>query len=166
MHLSTRAKYALRLMVDLSRHAEEGAPVQLRRTAERTRLSRSYLEQVATALRHASLLRSVSGRKGGYFMARPPESIRLLEIVEAAIGPINISDCVGAPAICRQAADCESRVIWLLVNRSIVETLAGCTLADLTDRQRLAALVSSASAVGWPPGEPRPREARTAFPAS
>ncbi|MFH1177349.1 MAG: Rrf2 family transcriptional regulator, partial [Acidobacteriota bacterium] len=97
MRLATRARYSVRLMVAIGRNSGEGKPTSMTEVAARTRISRGYLEQLALFLRNAALLKGVCGRKGGYFLARPPEDITLAEIVEAAMGPINLSDCISSP---------------------------------------------------------------------
>ena len=76
MKLSTRARYTLRMMIDMARHGGVDTPVSLASVAHRTDLSRGYLEQLATGLRRARLLRGVAGRKGGYRLARPASEIK------------------------------------------------------------------------------------------
>jgi len=93
MKLSTRPRYAIRLMLDISRYSKQGEPVHLREIATRNNLSKGYLEQLVVSLKNAQLIRSFSGRGGGYLLVRPPEQITILEIVEATIGQINIVDC-------------------------------------------------------------------------
>jgi len=134
MKLSSRARYALRAMIAITRLAEDSKPVSLDRVAQRTRVSRRYLEQLALALKHASLLRSVSGKGGGYRLARPAAEIKVGEIIEAAIGPINIVECVRHPDACLMVDVCECRLFYLLLNRRISEVLNEFTLHDLADQ--------------------------------
>jgi len=131
MRISTRARYALRLMVDLVRQYDGSQPVHLRQIAEDNDLSHGYLEQLMISLRNASLVRGLSGRKGGYILARPAEEIRLTEIVEAAIGPINVVDCVLYPENCWRSPDCESRPLWVMINAQIKKTLDRYSLAQM-----------------------------------
>ena len=133
MKLSTRARYTLRMMIDMARHGGVDTPVSLATVAHRTDLSRGYLEQLATALRRAKLLRGVAGRKGGYRLARPADKIKVGELIEASIGPICLVDCVLEPKICARAPRCETRALYCLVNDKITEALSGLTLADLLD---------------------------------
>jgi Rrf2 family iron-sulfur cluster assembly transcriptional regulator len=102
--------------------------------AAHTRLSRRYLEQLAVALKNASLLSSVTGRGGGYRLARPDTAITARQIVEAAIGPISIVDCVLARASCSKgvAERCEFRALYGALNDRIRETLNERLLADMT----------------------------------
>lgn len=144
MKLSTRARYGLHCMIAISRETEVGSvPVSLEKVATRTGLSKKYLEQIAITLRSAHLIRGVSGRGGGYLLARPADRISLRQIVEATIGPINIVDCVCDPEQCISADHCESRLVYLLINQSITEVLDQFRLADLSDSERLATIVES-----------------------
>ena len=133
MRLTTRARYALRMMLDLARHGGLEKPVSLAAVAERTDISRGYLEQLAMALRNARLVRGVAGRYGGYRLIEPPERITVGQIVEAVTGPVCVVDCVDDPASCPRAEDCECRLVYSLVNERIAEVLREYTLADLLD---------------------------------
>jgi Rrf2 family protein len=121
------------MMLDLARHGGAERPVSLASVAERTDISRGYLEQLALALRHARLVRGVAGRYGGYRLTEPPERITVGQIVEAATGPVCVVDCVDDPASCPRAEDCECRLVYSLVNERIAEVLREYTLADLLD---------------------------------
>lgn len=133
MRLSTRARYALRMMLDVARHGGGGDPVSLAAVSERTGISRGYLEQLAMALRSARLVRGVSGRRGGYKLTIMPSQITLGRIVEAAIGPVYLVDCLEDPTTCPRAEYCECRVVYALINRRISDVLQEYTLADLID---------------------------------
>jgi len=133
MRLTTRARYALRMMLDLARHGGLEKPVSLAAVADRTDISRCYLEQLAMAMRNARLVRGVAGRYGGYRLTEPPERITVGQIVEAATGPVCVVDCIDDPASCPRAEDCECRLVYSLVNERIAEVLREYTLADLLD---------------------------------
>ncbi len=133
MKLSTRARYALRLMVDLAIQGHEDESVSLATVAGRTGLSRGYLEQLALTLRNARLVRSSAGRKGGYRLARTADKITIGEIVEASIGPICVVDCVDDPESCIRTDFCECRLVYALINKKVAEVLHAYTLGDLTD---------------------------------
>ena len=92
MKISTRGRYALRMMLDVSRHGGEDVPVSLASVAQRTGISHGYLEQVALALKSARLVRGVAGRHGGYKLAVPAREISIRQIIEATIGPICVVD--------------------------------------------------------------------------
>ncbi len=133
MRISTRGRYALRMMIDLARHSNEKDPISLATVAERTDLSRGYLEQLAQALRQARLVRSVAGRKGGYRLAKLPADITIGQIVEASIGPLRIVDCIDDPEDCPRAVGCECRIVYELINERITSVLNEYTLANLID---------------------------------
>lgn len=137
MKLSTRPRYALRLMLEVARRAGEG-PVSLAEVSRQTHLSRPYLEQLALALRNARLVKGVCGKGGGYLLSRTPGEITVREILEAVMGPIAIVECVDDPASCMLAEFCECRPVYGLINQRIVEALSGFTLADLLDQDRVA----------------------------
>lgn len=133
MRLTTRARYALRLMLDVARNGEDGSPVSLASVSERTGISRGYLEQLALALRNGRLVRGVAGRHGGYRLSEVPSKITVGQIVEASIGPVCLVDCLEDPMTCPRAEFCECRIVYSLINDRISEVLQEYTLADLLD---------------------------------
>ncbi len=140
MKISTRARYALRMLIEIDRMSDGGKAVSLKDIAARTRISRRYLEQLAIGLKNGSLIRGLSGRSGGYRLARPAEQITIGQIFQAAIGPINIVDCVRQPESCLAADVCGCRSIYQLLNNRITEVLDEFTLADLARRDQAKAL--------------------------
>ena len=133
MKISTRGRYALRMMLDVARHGGLESPVSLASVSERTGISHGYLEQVALALRSARLVRGVAGRHGGYKLSSPPNEITIRQIIEATIGPVCVVDCIDEPEACTRADYCECRVVYALINLRIGEVLEEFTLADLAD---------------------------------
>jgi len=99
--------------------------------AERQEISKDYLVQLAVGLKNANLIRSSSGKDGGYTLSRPPEQINLLEAVEAAIGPIDILDCLKSGDYCSRADTCKSRGVWDLVNENIKKDFKCFTLSQM-----------------------------------
>ena len=145
MKLSTRARYALRAMIQIARGRVDGKPVNLSDIASRTWVSRRYLEQLVIPLKNASLIRGLSGKEGGYLLAKPAENIRVGEIIEAAIGPINIVECVNDPDSCMQLEWCECRPLYVLLNQRIKEAFDAVKLADLAEG-RIEQAVADATA--------------------
>lgn len=86
MMISTRGRYALRLMIDIARQGEAGALVTMRQAAEREDLSVKYLEQLGGALVKAGVLKSVRGVSGGYLLARPADQITAGDVLRATEG--------------------------------------------------------------------------------
>jgi Rrf2 family protein len=138
LRLNTRARYTLQLMVAVAHLSRDREPISLDKIAQRARLSRRYLEQLAAVLRTKSLLRSVPGRSGGYVLTRPAETIPIGEIIAASIGPINLVECVGRPELCMAAEVCACRPFYQLLNRRVSDLLNDYTLADLVDEGWLA----------------------------
>lgn len=122
-------------MMALARESKDGTPIRLGLVAERAAISHRYLEQLAIPLKNAGLLRAVLGKKGGHALAKPPRDITVREIIEAAIGTINIVECVGDPEDCMMAEDCSCRCLYALINHKIRETLSAFTLADLVEHR-------------------------------
>jgi len=120
-------------MLEIARLGGESAPVSLTAVAGKSHLSRGYLEQLALALRNTGLLRGVCGKHGGYRLARSPEEITIGQVIEAAMGPVNIVECVGDPLSCLRSEYCECRPVYVLMNRRIGEVLHGFTLAQMLD---------------------------------
>ena len=135
MKLRTRERYALRAMIQIARGAKEGKPVSLNDIAKRTSVSRRYLEQLVIPLKNANLIRGLSGKEGGYLLAKPAKKIRVGDIIEASIGPINIVDCVNDRDFCMIAEWCECRPVYVLLNQRIRDAFNTFTLADLAERK-------------------------------
>jgi Rrf2 family protein len=132
--LSTRARYALRMMVEIARRP--GAdPVSMGHVAENTRISKRYLDQVAIGLKTSSLIHSMRGRGGGYQLSRPAGEISVGQIIEAAIGPINVVECVRRPETCLKSDCCECRWVYARINNEVTNLLNGLSLAELADRR-------------------------------
>ena len=121
------------MMLDIGKHGDRRTPVSLSLVAERTGISRGYLEQLAMALRNARLVRAFSGRYGGYKLSTPAAEITVGQIIEAAIGPICVVDCVEEPDTCSRSEFCECRVVYALINKRVAGVLEDFTLADLLD---------------------------------
>jgi Rrf2 family protein len=122
-------------MMVVAQEGKDATPVNLGVVSERTSISRRYLEQVAISLKNAHLLRAISGKNGGHLLTRPADKILLGEIVEAAIGPINIVECVGDPESCMVLEGCDCRSLYVLINQQIRGAFNKFTLADLANHQ-------------------------------
>jgi Rrf2 family cysteine metabolism transcriptional repressor len=143
MKFSTRARYGLRMMVELARLESRSSLVQLKEIARVTGLSGNYLGQLAMSLRNSGLLIGVSGKRGGYKLSRPAEQITLREIIRAVHGPIFATECVVNPHICLNAEFCEARTIWALLTHRLQGILDEYTLADLISPKWMSSLNES-----------------------
>ena len=122
--------------MDIALNNDDGRPVQLKEVAARQGISESYLEQIAIFLKRESLIKGVSGRYGGYLISKNPEDIRVGDIIEAALGPINVVDCVLDPEACNRSEFCECRDIYTRINDRIAEVLDDFTLADIVKSRK------------------------------
>lgn len=134
MKFPTRARYGLRMMMELARLQQKTQLVQLKNIAKVTGLSKRYLGQLIILLKSNGLVVGVSGRGGGYKLTRSASEITLLQVLKAVYGPIFATECVPNPDACLNAVFCETRTIWALISDKVQELLDQYTLADLTDR--------------------------------
>ena len=130
MNISTKSKYALRALVDLAAHYN-GRPVLLKDIAKRENISVRYLENIFTRLRKDGLLNSSKGRGGGFFLARDPADINLLEIVTFLEGETAVSHCVDELSACTRAGVCIARGVWVNLNKIYTDYLESVTLNSL-----------------------------------
>ena len=138
MLFSTKAEYGIRLMIELGRTADS-APVSLASVAEGEMLPLSYLEHLVAKLREAGLVSSTRGAHGGYQLARPPEEIDMLDVVEALEGAIAPMECFHeereGKVLCSHESDegraCATKVLWTRVQGGVTKALSSTTLAEL-----------------------------------
>lgn len=135
MLISTKGRYALRVMTDLAEHPTEGY-VPLKEIARRQDISEKYLEAIIKILVKAKLLSGVRGKGGGYRLTRPPERYtvgEILRLTEESLAPVA---CLGTDASsCARAASCRTLPLWQGLDRVIAQYLDGVTLADLLRRE-------------------------------
>jgi len=138
LRLSTKARYALRAMIELAMHEGKGL-VQLREVAEAQQLSVKYLEQLTISLRHAGLVRAERGPQGGYELAKPADEITVLQVVQAVEGPLNLIDCVAQNEACDRTGACAAHALWRKLSSAIGRVLTETTVADLRAEQQALA---------------------------
>jgi len=145
MRISTRARYGLRLMLDLALKHGKG-PIFLKEVSRSQEISEKYLGQIIMPLKAAGLVKSYRGAHGGYTLQRDPDKITLREIVTTLEGDLNLVECVGDPSSCERFAKCVTQQVWCDVARAVSGTLEATTLADLVQRhhQRGESLASYA----------------------
>ena len=135
MKLSTRGRYGTRALLDLALHQGE-KQVILKDIAEREQISVRYLEHLITPLIAGGIVRTTRGARGGVSLAKPPEEIRLSEIMQLLEGPIALVECVNSPGICSRSKLCVTRDIWGELKQAIDGILESTTLQDLVERHR------------------------------
>jgi Rrf2 family protein len=131
MKLNTRGRYGVRLLTELARQESEPTPVGLRSVAAATGLPMRYLEQIVRPLRRSGLIRSRTGRTGGYCLARPASAIPLQEIFDATVGPLRFIGCVDDPDGCPRGSECQTRMVWKAMTDEVRAVLNRYSLADL-----------------------------------
>ena len=130
MKLSTRSRYGTRFLIELARHYDEG-PVQTGFIAERQGISVKYLEQIIVPLRKANLIKSIRGRNGGHMLARPPEEIKMGEVLEVLEEGIDIAGCINKPDTCKRSIDCRSRDLWGIATAAMYDKLNSFKLSEM-----------------------------------
>lgn len=131
MLVSTKGRYALRVMIDLAEHQAEGF-VPLKVIAQRQEISEKYLESIIKLLVKAKLLNGVRGKGGGYQLAKAPEQYTvnsILRITEGSMAPVACLE-PGADA-CPRSEDCRTLAMWRGLDKLITEYFENITLADL-----------------------------------
>ena len=137
MKVSARGEYGVRMMVDLARHYGQG-PLSLTEIAGHQGMPLAFLERIIPDLRMAGLVLARRGRRGGYELSRPPEQIKMSDVLRALEGSLAPMICIPEEAdadtdgdLCVHQNYCTTRVLWLRVRDSIVQALDSTALADL-----------------------------------
>ncbi|MGM9680293.1 MAG: RrF2 family transcriptional regulator [Eubacteriales bacterium] len=133
MRISTKGRYALRMMLDLAEHSEEGY-VALKDVAERQDLSKKYLEQIVPMLNHTNFLQTNRGNQGGYRLARPASGYTVGEILRITEGNLSPVPCMDTcPNPCKRSSFCLTLPVWEGLEKVIDDYLDSVTLQDLLD---------------------------------
>lgn len=136
MKISTKGRYALRMMIDLAEHQNKGY-VALKDIADRQNISKKYLEQIIPILNRSDVLKTVRGSQGGYMLARTPDRYTVGEILRLTEGNLAPVDCLSRnPIECERSVECATLPVWQGLNRVINEYLDSITLQDILDQQR------------------------------
>lgn len=134
MMISTRGRYALRVMIDLAEHKNDGY-IPMKEVAERQGISLKYLERIMPALSKNGLVEGVQGKGGGYRLNRNPADYtvgEILRLTEGNIAPVSCLECGAAP--CDRADSCKTLPMWIKLNSMINEYLDGVTVLDLIEK--------------------------------
>ncbi|MEG1878335.1 MAG: RrF2 family transcriptional regulator [Pseudoflavonifractor sp.] len=135
MKISTKGRYALRLMLDLAIHSD-GAAVPLKDVAQRQEISDKYLEQIVTQLSRGGLVRSVRGAGGGYLLTRAPKDYAVGEILRQLEGDLAPVSCVSGGVCCQRAEHCVTMEVWEKIQTAVDGVVDHITLEDLVERYR------------------------------
>ncbi len=136
MRISTKGRYALRMMIDLAEH-DDGSFIALRDIALRQEISKKYLEQIIPILNRSDILQASRGVQGGYRLARRPEQYTVGEILRLSEGTLSPVACVDRdPAECPRSGECATLPIWQGLNKVVNDYLDSITLQDILDREQ------------------------------
>lgn len=131
MLVSTKGRYALRVMIDLAEHRQDGR-TPLKKIAARQGISEKYLENILSALVRHGMLSGLRGKGGGYCLTREPEEFSIGEILRLTEGSLRPVTCLeGGHGGCERASVCRTIGVWRELDGLISDYLDGVTLADL-----------------------------------
>ena len=131
MMISTKGRYALRVMVDMAEHRGDGY-LPLKEIAQRQEISEKYLESIIKILVQNRILVGLRGKGGGYRLVRAPEDYtvgEILRLTEGSLAPVSCAECGGDP--CPRVEQCRTLPVWKGLSKVINEYLDGITVADL-----------------------------------
>lgn len=136
MKISTKGRYALRLMLDLAMN-EDGSVVRIKDIAARQGISDKYLEQIISILNKAGYVRSMRGPQGGYCLKKSPQEYTvgmILRLTEGSLAPV---PCVEEDALeCEREECCATVEVWKKLNLAVNDVVENITLADLVEIQK------------------------------
>ena len=136
MNITSKGRYALRVMMDLDQHADDGF-VSLKVAAERQNISLKYLEMIISHLKRNALVESTRGKEGGYRLARKPEEYTIQEILSCIEDNLAPVACIQDGSIqCDRAGECLTIPMWKELDDITNSYLASVTLQDLIDGKR------------------------------
>lgn len=135
MKISTKGRYALRLMLDLAMN-NSGDPVSLKDVARRQNISDKYLEQIISVLNRAGYVKSIRGAQGGYLLRKAPSEYTvgmILRLTEGSLAPVSCVEDTDFP--CDRQENCVTVILWKKINDAVSSVVDNITLQDLVDWQ-------------------------------
>ena len=133
MWISTRGRYALRVMVDLAEN-NNGEYIPLKDIAKRQEISEKYLESIMVTMSKAGIIKGLRGKGGGYKLALAPMDItvgRILKVTEKSLAPVSCLEM--QPNLCKRSPACKTVRVWQEMYRVVDEYIESVTIADLVD---------------------------------
>ena len=131
--ITTKGRYAIRVLIDLSENRERGC-IPLKEIAERQEISQKYLESIMALLVKAEVVAGTHGKGGGYQLIIPPEECSVGMVLRVTEGPVTPVACIGEDGVhCDRAGTCTTLPLWLKLDNMINEYLDTITIKDLID---------------------------------
>ena len=136
MKISTKGRYALRMLIDLAEHNNDGY-IPLKDIARRQDISKKYLEQIVPILNRSDILKTNRGFQGGYMLAKSPNQYTVGEILRLTEGSLSPIACLDHnPVGCEKANECPTLPIWQGLYKAITDYLDSITLQNIIDNHR------------------------------
>ena len=133
MRLTRMSRCATRALFDLAYYSD-GLPIQAKVVALRQDIPLRFLEQIFHKLKHADMVRSIKGPRGGYLLARDPRNITVREIITTVREPLAIVHCVADPTRCSRATHCITRLVWEEASAMLNTFFDSVSVGDLCER--------------------------------
>ncbi len=140
MRLTTKGRYAVTAVLDLSFHQHEG-PVSLADISDRQNISLSYLEQLFARLRRNGIVSSTRGPGGGYSLTREPEAVSMAEIILAVDESYEATNCSSEPSGCSGQQQCLTHDLWQELSQEIHQFLNSISLAEMQSKSAVKEVV-------------------------
>ena len=135
MMVSTRGRYALRMMIDLAENSHDHAYIAMKDIAERLEISKKYKEQIMPVLVKNGLVEGLQGQGGGYRLTRRPEDYRVGEILRLTEGDLAPVSCLSGDSPCTRSGGCRTIAMWSRFNKLTNDFFDGITVADLMHKE-------------------------------
>ncbi|MBP3762132.1 MAG: Rrf2 family transcriptional regulator [Ruminococcus sp.] len=134
MKISTKGRYALRMVIDLSVHQQEGY-VSLKDIASRQNISKKYLEQIVPMLNKSGILKTNRGNRGGYMLNKLPSELTVKDVLIATEGSLAPVSCLEYEVNdCPRKENCATLHIWEGLYKTVSDYLGGITIQDIIDK--------------------------------
>lgn len=136
MKISTKGRYALRLMLDLAQYSAGNEYVSIKKISQRQDISEKYLEQIVAQLSRSGFVNSARGAQGGYCLSRSPEEYTVGMILRQIEGNLSTVSCLeDNPNKCRRCNNCVTLYVWQKINDAVNDVIDHITLQDLLEKQ-------------------------------
>ena len=131
MKVSAKTRYALRTLLDIALHETTARPRTIKEISQSQGISEKFISRLVVPLREQGMIHSERGKQGGFRLAKAPQDITLLAVLELMEGPISLVDCVADTTACIRGKECSVRSVWADVNNAVRASLHGITLENV-----------------------------------